>query len=220
MGLHPPTSSLDRDAARSSRRPSDASARAEARAQLVLPHLAGRVARQLVEQLELLGDLLPHDAARLHEGAHLGERRARRRPGAARRRRTRARRCRRRARRSPRRRRPSGCAASSSSMPLAERFSPLRMMMSLRRPVMRMKPSASMTREVAGAEEAVGGEGGVQRRVEVADAELRSVGLDLALDARRDRPARLVDEPRDAARARAGRRCRSSFSSGRRAARR
>ena len=43
-------------------------------------------------------------------------------------------------------------------MPLAERFSPLRMMMSLRRPVMRMKPVGVLDGEVAGAEEAVGRE--------------------------------------------------------------
>src|SRR5262245_32474053 len=47
---------------------------AEACAQDVLPHLAGRVAGQLVEQLDLLGNLLAHHAARLHVAAHLGER--------------------------------------------------------------------------------------------------------------------------------------------------
>ena len=55
-------------------------------------------------------------------------------------------------------------------------------------------------REVAGAEEPVLGEGRVEPRIEVADAELWPVGLDLPLDAGPDRPPPLVDQPRDRAR--------------------
>src|SRR5579862_66091 len=51
-----------------------ASAAPVARAQQVLPYLPGGVPWQLVERLQLLGDLLPHHAAPRHERAHLGER--------------------------------------------------------------------------------------------------------------------------------------------------
>src|SRR5262249_17982736 len=49
--------------------------------------------------------------------------------------------------------------------------------------------------EIAAAEETVGGERLVERSIEVADAELRAVGFDLAFDAGRDRPPVLVHQP-------------------------
>src|SRR5205823_10259263 len=61
------------------------------------------------------------------------------------------------------------------------------------------EPAVVEDPEVAGAEEAVGGERDVERGVEVADAELRAVRLDLPLDTGRDGPSRVVDEPRGAA---------------------
>ena len=88
-------------------------------------------------------------------------------------------------------------------MPLAERFSPLRMMMSLRRPVMRMKPSASATARSPVRKKPSAVKAALSAGVEVADAELRAVRLDLALDAGGDRPSLLVDQARDRARHRA-----------------
>src|SRR6185503_3055107 len=45
----------------------------EARAEHVLPHLARRIPWQLGDEIELLGDLLHHHAARAHELADLGQ---------------------------------------------------------------------------------------------------------------------------------------------------
>ena len=50
-----------------------ASATPKARAQLVLQYLARGGARELRQQLELLGELLPHDVPFLHEPAHVIE---------------------------------------------------------------------------------------------------------------------------------------------------
>ena len=87
--------------------------------QLALQHLAGGVARQLRDELELLGELLRGEAARAQERDQLGEGRAGRRGRRARRRRRRARRARRRGGPITATSRTFGWAESRSSISLA-----------------------------------------------------------------------------------------------------
>ena len=76
----------------------------------------------------------------------------------------------------------AGCVNRRSSTSLAEMFSMLRMMMSFTRPVMRDVAVGVEPSEVAGPEVAVVVEGvGVERRVEVAPHDHRTLDPDLAL---------------------------------------
>src|SRR5262245_1676189 len=168
---------------------------AEACAELVLAYLAGRVARQLIDQLELFGDLLPHDAPPFHERAHRGKRQCRR-PG------------------------PRHDAGAHALAARRVRHADHRhvgdggmcrqlVLDALGREVLALADDDVLLAagdadvalgvahgEVAGAEEAVGREGRVQLGVEVTHAELCAVGFDLALDAGTDLASRLVDQAR------------------------
>src|SRR5262244_1809804 len=164
----------------------------EAGAERVLPHLAGRVPRQLLEGLELLRDLLAHDGASFHERPELGERQRRR----------------------ARAEDDAGAHALTARRVGDADHGDVRdlrvrgevVLDALRGEVLALAddhvlPSPGDAEiaglvhdgEVAGAEEAIGGEGRVEGRVEVTNTELRAVGLDLALDVGGERAPTLVD---------------------------